>query len=98
LVLVIGPGEVVTMAANASQESRSSQLDVLILAGLPIREPVAAYGPFVMNIREELLQAFEDYHAGRLGTIPAEPRPPPRGPEGDDRPAVAGAPPSSVGR
>jgi quercetin 2,3-dioxygenase len=50
----------------------------LILGGLPIREPVAADGPFVINTREELLQAFEDYHAGRLGTIPAEPRPAPR--------------------
>jgi redox-sensitive bicupin YhaK (pirin superfamily) len=75
---VYGPGEVVTVRADSRQESRSPQLDVLMLGGLPIREPVAAYGPFVMNTREELVQAFEDYQAGRLGTIPAvpvEPRP-----------------------
>jgi redox-sensitive bicupin YhaK (pirin superfamily) len=75
---VFGPGEVLTVSADASQESRSPNLDVLLLGGRPIREPVAAYGPFVMNTREELVQAFEDYQAGRLGTIPAvpsEPRP-----------------------
>jgi redox-sensitive bicupin YhaK (pirin superfamily) len=68
---VFGPGEVITVAADATQESRSPNMDVLILGGQPIREPVVAHGPFVMNTRAELIQAFEDYQAGRLGSIPA---------------------------
>ena len=69
---VLGGGDFITLAASQRQESRAPALDVLVLGGQPIREPVAAYGPFVMNRREELITAFEDYRAGKLGTIPAD--------------------------
>ena len=68
---VFGPGTALTVAAAPVQEGRSPNLDVLLLGGRPIREPVAWMGPFVMNTREEVMQAFEDYQAGRLGSIPA---------------------------
>jgi redox-sensitive bicupin YhaK (pirin superfamily) len=69
---VFGPGDALTVTADARQEARFPALDVLVLGGQPIREPVVHYGPFVMNTKAEVLQALEDYQAGRLGRLPAE--------------------------
>ena len=68
---VLGDGDVVALRAADVQSERTPALDVLVLGGLPIGEPVATYGPFVMNTRAELQQAFDDFNAGRLGRVPA---------------------------
>jgi hypothetical protein len=68
---VLGEGNAITVSADPTQESRYPNLDVIILGGRPIREPVAWMGPFVMNTRDEVMQAVADYQAGRLGSIPA---------------------------
>ncbi len=72
---VYGDGDTLTVSADERQESRHPALEVLILGGAPIREPVVHYGPFVMNTKAEIVQAMEDYQAGRLGTIPAQEMP-----------------------
>ncbi len=69
--VVFGRGDALTVTADPVQDSRSSNLEVVLLGGLPIREPMFHYGPFVMNSHVELAQAFEDFQAGRLGTVPA---------------------------
>jgi redox-sensitive bicupin YhaK (pirin superfamily) len=51
------------------ESAANSKLRALIIAGAPLHEPVARYGPFVMNTRQELIQAFEDFQSGRLGEI-----------------------------
>lgn len=56
----------------APQQMGTGALDVLVIGGLPIREPIAHLGPFVMNTHVELQQAVADFRADRLGTIPAD--------------------------
>ncbi len=68
---VFGAGDFLTVAAAEAQESRSPKLDVVILGGRPIREPLAWAGPFVMNTKAEVLQAYEDFQRGAFGHIPA---------------------------
>lgn len=67
---VLGPGDRITVAAAPTQESHRPALEVLLLGGKPIREPVFQYGPFVMNSKSELIAAVEDFNAGRFGSIP----------------------------
>ncbi|KXS20486.1 Pirin domain-containing protein [Gonapodya prolifera JEL478] len=54
-----------------NEHDADEELEVILLAGKPLNEPVARYGPFVMNTREELVQAFEDYRSGKMGAIEA---------------------------
>jgi quercetin 2,3-dioxygenase len=69
---VFGPGDTIVVSARDRQEARSPELDVLVLGGRPIGEPVVTYGPFVMNTRAEIAEALDDFQHGKLGTIPAD--------------------------
>ena len=68
---VFGDGDTLELAADEAQDAHAPNLDVLVLGGRPIREPVVWYGPFVMNTKAEIVQALEDFESGRMGQIPA---------------------------
>lgn len=70
---VFGEGEGLTVrAADRQPVAAERGWEILVLGGLPIREQVARYGPFVMNTREEIAQAIKDFNEGRMGIIPAQ--------------------------
>jgi redox-sensitive bicupin YhaK (pirin superfamily) len=70
-LVLFGDGDSLTVRAADRQEGPADALEVLLLGGFPIREPIVHYGPFVMNTRDEIIQAVDDFNAGRMGTIPA---------------------------
>ena len=69
---LFGPGDALEIHGDRFQESRSPTLEALVLGGKPIKETIAWYGPFVMNTKQEIVEAIDDYQAGRMGSIPAE--------------------------
>jgi hypothetical protein len=61
-----GSGNSVRLAVD---DKATEPADLLLLGGQPLNEPVERYGPFVMNTRQQIVQAIRDYNEGRLGKI-----------------------------
>jgi len=70
-----GDGQMVVFAPDGDEvrienpPNADAPLEVLLIAGVPLNEPIARYGPFVMNTEAQIHQAFEDYRRGRMGAI-----------------------------
>lgn len=64
---VLGAGDYLTVSAAGRQESRSPRFDVVVLGGRPIREPLAWAGPFVMNTKAEVMEAYQAFQRGSFG-------------------------------
>jgi quercetin 2,3-dioxygenase len=69
-----GEGDCVIFGTGAGDVTIEavSKAEILLIAGQPLKEPVARYGPFVMNTKAEIVEAFEDFEAGRMGSIEPE--------------------------
>ncbi len=68
---VLVEGDMIVIEADVQQDSHTPTLEIFLIGGVPLRETVVQYGPFVMNTRAEIQEAFEDFNAGRLGVVPA---------------------------
>lgn len=69
---VLGAGDRIVFSAAHTQDSRDEALEIFLIGGKPIRQPVFAYGPFVMNTKAEVIKAMEDFQGGRFGQIPPD--------------------------
>ena len=69
---VLVDGDVVRLKADTKQDARYPNLEVFLIGGIPLRQPVFQYGPFVMSTKEEVIQAMEDFQKGRFGQIPVD--------------------------
>ena len=69
---VFGAGDSITLDGGDSDRGDGGPMEVILLGGQPIREPIAQYGPFVMNTRAEIEQTIDDFNAGLLGLVPAD--------------------------
>ena len=66
---ILGAGDHVAIRADRTPAGASPTLEVLLLGGLPIREPIAHYGPFVMTSVDEINEAIDDFNSGRFGEL-----------------------------
>ena len=66
LIVFENVGEIISIRES---DNAKSPLDVLLIAGMPLNEPIVQYGPFVMNTREEMDKTLEDFRNGRIGKI-----------------------------
>jgi redox-sensitive bicupin YhaK (pirin superfamily) len=71
-LVVFGEGAHLQVTADERPDGGTPALEVVVLGGRPIGEPVAWYGPFVMNTKAELTTAVEDFRAGRFGVVPPD--------------------------